>query len=114
MSRAKNFLEKLLFNVSLAGNPIHNHGVKIDENGNGETTSTSAGPKHKHSIKGFNILGVKQSAEDLPHAHGLTSLMRFGGFFRGALIVKEKPNGEMEMEPMNGEPPPNGNSNGGT
>ncbi len=45
----------------------HEHGVEVDKQGNGKTTTTTYDKPHAHRIEGFNVMvGGEQ-----PHTHEL-------------------------------------------
>ncbi len=45
----------------------HEHGIDIDDQGNGKTTGTSVGPSHEHKMESFGVL----AAGSPPHTHEL-------------------------------------------
>ncbi len=62
----KNVTEEVL-KTGTAGEPPHDHEVEMDEEGNGKTISTSAGPAHVHPIEN----GEVKPAGEGPHQHTL-------------------------------------------
>lgn len=53
--------------TSQSGEPMHFHEYIVDDQGNGLTRATSAGPDHVHTILNGNV----QQAGNIPHTHAL-------------------------------------------